>query len=112
MPHADDKSSVPPFAGVFSGLINDVFLGRALHALDRTHRTVRDSLQLAGHALKRVGGMISDIERDGREVVVSAIAFWRSLEAAFEEAQKTARATPRVARILKEIGRIATVYRM
>ena len=90
----------------------EAFIGRALDILDRTHRTVRDGLQLATNAITHTSRLLGTIERDGRVVVLDAIAFWRSLEAAAREAEATARATPRVARILKEIARIATVYRM
>ena len=90
----------------------EAFIGRALDILDRTHRTVRDGLQLATNAIAHTSRLLGTIERDGRVVVLDAIAFWRSLEAAAREAEATARATPRVARILKEIARIATVYRM
>lgn len=90
----------------------EAFIGRALDLLDRTHRTVRDSLQLATNAIAHTSRLLGAIERDGRVVVLDAIAFWRSVEAAAREAEATARATPRVARILKEIARIAAVYRM
>jgi predicted unusual protein kinase regulating ubiquinone biosynthesis (AarF/ABC1/UbiB family) len=56
--------------------------------------------------------MVVDLQRDGREVVTSAVALWHALELAAREAETLMRATPRVARILKEIARIAAVYRM
>jgi len=104
MPHPE------PFAES-SGDLHDL-VGRMLGLVGRTQRTVRDGLQLAGHALGRVEKLITDIGRDGRAVVLDAIALWHSLEAAAQAAALTARATPRVARILKEIARIAAVYRM
>jgi len=90
----------------------NAFFDSALGVLARTRRTVRDGLQLASHAITRVDRLIGDIERDGREVVDSAVALWRTLETGARVAEATARATPRVARILKEIGRIAAVYRL
>lgn len=90
----------------------NTLLEGALSALLRTRRTVQDGLRLASHALSRVDRMLGDIERDGREVVDSAVALWRTLEATARVAAETARATPRVARILKEIARIAAAYRV
>lgn len=80
--------------------------------VSRTRRTLADSLRLAGHALARVERLVIDVGRDGREIVTSAVALWRSVEAALREAEALSKATPRVARILREIGRIAAVYRM
>lgn len=114
MPHPDPTAAASKAA--LNGLpgldgLNDLF-GKALDLLGRTQRTVVDSLNLAGHALGRVERLVTDIGRDGRLVVLDAIALWHALESAAQDAALTARATPRVARILKEIARIAAVYRM
>jgi len=111
MPHPEPTAAAVRAASSGLNGLNNLF-GKALDLLGRTQRTVFDSLQLAGHALGRVERLVTDIGRDGRLVVLDAIALWRSLEAAAQEAALTARATPRVARILKEIARMAAVYRM
>ncbi len=80
--------------------------------ITRTRRAVTDGLRLAGHALGRVERFVIDLGNDSRAVARDATALWRTVEEAAAEASATWRATPRVARILSELSRLAAVYRL
>lgn len=78
----------------------------------RTARTVRDSLLLAEHAVKNAAEIYKAVDRDTRTVARDAVALWHATAEAGREMQARAQATPRVARVLSEMVRLATAYRL
>jgi len=88
------------------------WLLRARELARRTARTVRDSLVLAEHAVKNAAEIVKAVDRDSRAVAHDAVALWRATADAAREMQARAQATPRVARVLSEMVRLATAYRL
>jgi len=78
----------------------------------RTRDTVLGVLTLAGHATRRVHALARTIDRDGRQVVADAAALWASIQIASRRAEATWQATPRIARLLREVARVAAIYQL
>ncbi len=87
------------------------WLDDALTTLRRGRDAVIGTLDLARNLVSRVDTLVTTLGRDSRRVAADAVLFWSALSTAAAKAKAAAKATPRIARVMAELARIATTYR-
>lgn len=85
---------------------------RAAQVVIRARDTLLAAFDLAAHTALNVRRLAEAIDRDGRAVAADAVALWAAVQEASQRARAAAQATPRVARVLGAVARVAAVYRV
>ncbi|MCC6625154.1 MAG: AarF/ABC1/UbiB kinase family protein [Deltaproteobacteria bacterium] len=80
--------------------------------LSRLAGTIDRSLTLVEQVVRRAGELARAVDRDGRQTARDAVLLWDAVVRAADEARATAGTTPRIARVLGEVARVAAAYRL